>query len=150
MTATKPDPITPFQIKRIMQNCAYQVETKNEWVQWVTGDANRTSLKSITHDEAIKILLQQTGAQVPPSGAEGAWGKFDHKNPKHKVILSLLHQLDWTTPSTKYGTVPDIDLLSNWLQSDKSPVKKPLMKMETHEVEKTITALSGIVKSRFK
>ena len=65
MTATKVKPnevigdhlpILTWQVNRIMQNCSYQVDTKNEWVQWVTGDVNRTSLKSITQAQAKKII----------------------------------------------------------------------------------------------
>ena len=53
MTATKVKPtetigddlpILTFQVNRIMKNCQYQVDIKNEWVQWVTADVNRTSL----------------------------------------------------------------------------------------------------------
>ena len=156
MTATKKiqkyDPngvITPFQVKRIMQNCSYQVETKNEWVQWVTGDVNRTSLKSLTQDQAVKIISAQEGS-TPINQPTENWAVFDNKNPKHKIVLSLLYQMQWVTPSQKHGEVPDLDRLSKFLQSEKSPVKKKLKDMETHEVEKLIVALRGIVKSRFK
>ena len=156
MTATKKiqkyDPngvITPFQVKRIMQNCSYQVETKNEWVQWVTGDVNRTSLKSITQDQAVKIISAQEGS-TPINQPTENWAVFDNKNPKHKIVLSLLYQMQWVTPSQKHGEIPDLDRLSKFLQSEKSPVKKKLKDMETHEVEKLIVALRGIVKSRFK
>ena len=156
MTATKNIPkydpngvITPFQVKRIMQNCSYQVETKNEWVQWVTGDVNRTSLKSITQDQAVKIISAQEGS-TPINQPTENWAVFDNKNPKHKIVLSLLYQMQWVTPSQKHGEVPDLDRLSKFLQSEKSPVKKKLKDMETHEVEKLIVALRGIVKSRFK
>lgn len=156
MTATKKVPkydpngeITPFQVKRIMQNCSYQVETKNEWVQWVTGDVNCTSLKSITQDQAVKIISAQEGSTPINQPAEN-WAVFDNKNTKHKIVLSLLYQMQWVTPSQKHGEVPDLDRLSKFLQSEKSPVKKKLKDMETHEVEKLIVALRGIVKSRFK
>jgi hypothetical protein len=156
MTATKKIPkydpngvITPFQVKRIMQNCSYQVETKNEWVQWVTGDVNRTSLKSLTQDQAVKIISAQEGS-TPINQPTENWAVFDNKNPKHKIVLSLLYQMQWVTPSQKHGEVPDLDRLSKFLQSEKSPVKKKLKDMETHEVEKLIVALRGIVKSRFK
>ncbi|WP_395060047.1 hypothetical protein [Flavobacterium sp.] len=149
MTATLEKPITAFQIKRIMQNCSYQVETKNEWVQWVTGDVNCTSLKSITHDQAIKIMHAQTGTKPLNEPTEN-WAVFDKANPKHKVILSLLYQMQWVKPSEKWGEVPDLDRLSAFLQSEKSPVKKKLKDMEPLELEKLIKALSGIVKHRYK
>jgi hypothetical protein len=132
-----------------MKNCQYQVDTKNEWVQWITADVNRTSLKSITQAQAKKIIMAQEGSTPVNQPAEN-WAVFDNKNPKHKIVLSLLYQMQWVTPSQKYGEVPDLDRLSKFLQSEKSPVKKKLKDMETHEVEKLIVALRGIVKHRYK
>ena len=156
MTATKKIPkydpngeITPFQVKRIMQNCSYQVETKNEWVQWVTGDVNRTSLKSITQDQAVKIISAQE-VSTPINQPTENWAVFDNKNPKHKIVLSLLYQMQWVTPSQKHGEIPDMERLSNFLKSDRSPVKKPLKDMQPFELEKVIAALNGIIKSIYK
>ena len=140
-------PITPYQIKQIMANCSYQVDTKNEYVQWVTEDVTRTSLKSITQAQAVKIIRQQTGQSEPE---RENWAVFDKANPKHKVILSLCHQLQWTKPSVKWGEVPDLNKLSNFLQSDKSPVKKKLTAMSDTEVQKIIKALNGIIKHKYK
>lgn len=162
MKATKklPTPtggITKFQINRIMQNCNYDVEMKNEWVQWATGDVNRTSLRSITHDQAIKILRQQTGgtdisctdsSRAVPT--EDNWARFDKAKPRHKMILSLCRQAQWTIIQDKWGEVADLERLSNFLKSDKSPVRKPLLEMTSIEVEKIIKAISGIVKSKYK
>lgn len=148
MTETKPQPITKFQINRIMNNCAYQVETKNEYVQWVTGDVNRTSLKSITHDEAIRILHRQMGTNPINEQSEN-WAKFDKNNKQHKVILSLLHQAQWTRHKENYGEVPDMDKLSHFLQTN-SPVKKKLLDMDAIEIQKLIKALKGVIKSTFK
>ena len=53
-------------------------------------------------------------------------------------------------PNGKWGEVPDINRLSEFLKSDKSPVNKPLKKMEPLEVSKIIEALKGIVKSKYK
>lgn len=156
MTATKippkfvdNGPITAFQIKRIMQNCAYQLETKNEWVQWTTGDVNRTSLKSISHDQAIRILMAQTGSKSLNEPTDN-WALFDNKNPKHKMILSLLRQMQWVNPSEKWGEVADLIRFSNFLKSEKSPVRKPLKKMSSLELEKIIIALNGIINHRYK
>lgn len=158
MTATKVKPtetigdklpILTFQVNRIMKNCQYQVDTKNEWVQWVTFDVNRTSLKSITQSEAKKIICQQEGI-VLQSAVQDNWAVFDKANPKHKVILSLLYQMQWVIPSEKWGEIPDLERLSNFLQSEKSPVKKKLAAMDHTELEKLIKALSGIVKHQYK
>jgi hypothetical protein len=149
MTATTHQSITKFQINRIMQNCAYQVDTKNEWVQWVTGDVARTSLKSITHDQAIKILYAQTGTKPVVEQSEN-YALFDKTNPRHKLILSLCRQANWTITNVKHGEVADLQRLDSWLKSDRSPVKKPLKKMDTKEIERIIGALGGIVKSLYK
>jgi hypothetical protein len=161
MTATTHHPITKFQINRIMQNCAYQVDTKNEWVQWVTGDVSRTSLKSITHDEAIKILHAQTGTlpvETLPvetlhcnvSTNNENYALFDKNNPRHKLILSLCRQANWTVKNEKYGEVADLQRLDSWLKSERSPVNKPLKKMDAKEIERIIGALSGIIKKLYK
>ncbi len=157
MTATKKTPvrydpnapITPFQKKRILHNCNYNMEIKDEWVQWVTGDVNQTSLKSLTQLQAVKIICQQTGEAQPELKTEN-WGLFDKNNSQHRNILSLMRQAQWVKQSEKWGEVADLERLSNFLKSDKSPVKKPLKKMTTEEVSKIITALEGIVKSRYK
>jgi len=78
------------------------------------------------------------------------WGLFDKNNQQHKTILSLLRQAQWVVPNGKWGEVPDINRLSEFLKSDKSPIQKPLKKMEPHEVSKIIVALEGIVKSKYK
>ena len=67
-----------------------------------------------------------------------------------KTILSLLRQAQWVVKNEKWGEVPDINRLSEFLKSDKSPVNKPLKKMEPLEVSKIIEALKGIVKSKYK
>ena len=158
MTATKVKPtetigddlpILTFQVNRIMKNCQYQVDIKNEWVQWVTADVNRTSLKSITQVQAKKVIMAQEGSTLVNQPKEN-WAVFDKTNPRHKVILSLLYQMQWVKPSEKWGEVPDLDRLSNFLQSEKSPVKKKLKDMEPLELEKLIKALNGIVKHRYK
>ena len=144
--------ITKFQINRIMQNCNYDVDIKNEWVQWVTGDTSRTSLRSITHDQAIKIMNQQTGSTdaINRVSTSDNWGLFDKNNKQHLTLLAYMRTAQWTTPNGKHGEVADIERLSEWLKSELSPVKKPLKKMEPWEVSKIIEAFKGIVKSIYK
>ena len=151
-------PITPFQKKRIMQNCNYNVDIKNEWVQWVTGDNNKTSLRNITQAQAVRIIKQQTGSPLTPEGGttagqcspplEGlgeAWGAFDKNNSQHRYILSILRTANIVVKSEKWGEVPDTaGWLNRFLQSPKSPIKKPLKKMSPTEVSKIITALEGV------
>ncbi|WP_163401466.1 hypothetical protein [Flavobacterium fluviatile] len=76
------------------------------------------------------------------------WGLFDpkHKYAKvHKLIRSICITKEWSVPSERWGKVADLDKLSDFLKSDKSPVKKPLMDMDKKELEKLIVALNSIV-----
>jgi hypothetical protein len=149
-------PITAFQIKEIRKNCNFQQEIKEEWVQWVTGDVSRTSLKSLTQSQAVNILRQQTGNTSPLSkgclkgGVDDNWGFFDKQNKQHLTILAQMRTAQWEIDNEKYGKVPDLERLSDWLKSPKSPINKPLKKMQPWELSKIIEALKGIVKSIYK
>ncbi len=148
-------PVLLWQRKRIIANCKYQDDIKEEWVQLATGDVNRRSLKSITQKQARWIIMSQEGSTLvpPPSGVGGteeSWAKFDNNNAAHKNILSLLRQLNWTTPHPRHGEVADLVRLDQFLRSNRCPVNKPLMKMEKEEVSKLIIALEGILKHKYK
>lgn len=78
------------------------------------------------------------------------WGLFDKNNQQHKTILSLLRQAQWVVPNGKWGEVPDISRLSDFLKSDKSPVKKPLKSMEPNEVSKIIECFKSMVVKKYK
>lgn len=142
-------PITAFQIKEIRKNSNFQEDTKEEWVQWVTGDVARTSLTKpipLTQAQAVRIIKAQTGTEPQADN----WGLFDKDNRQHLTLLAYMRTAQWITPNGKHGEVADIDRLSNWLKSDLSPVKKPLKKMQPWEVSKIIEAFKGIVKSKYK
>jgi hypothetical protein len=147
-------PITAYQIKEIRKNANFQEDIKEEWVQWVTGDVARTSLKSLTQAQAVRIISQQTGAQVVTEGGrtqgKSNWGLFDKENKKHLTILAQMRTAQWVVPNEKYGEVPDLERLSDFLKSEKSPINKPLKQMEPWEVSKIIEAFKGIVKSIYK
>lgn len=140
-------PILTWQIKRIMQNCRYQDQVKSEWVQWVTGDVKRTSLKTITQAQAKRIIRTQEGTTHEPKADN--WAFFDKENPKHKLILSLCRQAQWVEKSEKYGEVVDLERLSNFLKSSRCPINKPLKQMNALELEKIITVIESIVKWTF-
>lgn len=147
MTATKE------QKKAIRSNCKYDVNIKEELVQWATNDNSKTSLNDLSFEQAEKILRVQEGKLPPrPSGTppmDGNWGMFDKSNSKHRYILSLLRQLGMVK-EVKGRDVADIDKLSEWLKSNRSPVQKPLKKMSALEVSKVIGALESMVQKRWK
>lgn len=130
-----------------MHNCNYQVEIKNEWVQWVTGDTNRTSLSGLTQAQAIRIIKQQTGSDSSGAVEKSVenWGTFDKENAQHRYILSILRTANIVVKSQKWGEVPDTaGWLNRFLQSPKSPVKKPLKDMSKWEVSRIIIALENV------
>ena len=136
---------TADQKLAIRRNCGFNEDVKCELVQWVKDDNAQTSLNSLTFEEANKILQQQ--GDKPHRGKK--WANFDKENPKHKAILSLLYQAEWVT-KYKGKEVPDLDRFSEWLQSEKAPVRKPLKNQNPLELSKTIKALEGIVKHIWK
>lgn len=140
MQATKKQKIA------IRRNCGYNVEVKEELVQWATNDNDKKSLNDLSFDQANKIIEAQTGKKYKSDN----WGIFDRNNSTHMYIMSLLHQTGWTVTNDKYGKVPDLDRLSEFLKSGKSPVNKPLRGMKSCELEKTIKALQGIINFKYK
>lgn len=142
---------TKEQKKAIRRNCKYDVNIKEELVQWATEDNNKTSLNDLSFEQAEKILCAQEGRQRAGNRKRETenWGMFDKNNSKHKYILSLLRQLG-LVKELKGRDVADIDKLSDWLKSDRSPVRKPLKKMNEQEVSKVIHALEEIIKKKWK
>jgi hypothetical protein len=93
------------------------------------------------------------GVASSPVANRNDWGSFSKTKPepaKRKVLFSLLHTAQWVKPHATRGEVPDLERLSVFLKSDKSPVKKPLKEMSPEEMEKIIKAFKGIVKYTFK
>ena len=138
--------------KQLIHVNAHSRDMKEEYVQWATGDTSKTSTNDLTFDQANQIIVH-LGKQPVKATKEDTplfWGYFEFKNKQHKQIQSLLHQLKWTMPNTKYGRVPDLARFGAWLQSDKSPVQKPLKQMDAKECSKIINALNGILRSMYK
>lgn len=148
MTATKQQ---KFAIRK---NCGFNEGIKEELVQWATGTNDKTSLNDLSYAQAEKILNAQGhshGLQIRDSVSTTTenWGLFDKMNTKHLYILSLLRQLGITI-EIKGRDVADINKLSEWLKSDKSPVQKPLKRMTSLEESKIIHALEQMMKKKWK
>ncbi len=77
------------------------------------------------------------------------WARFDIKNQQHKYILSLLRQIGWTKPSDRYGVIADMERFGKWLQSHRTPVNKPLVRMDKEETTKIINALESMLGKKF-
>jgi hypothetical protein len=162
-------PVLLWQRKRIIRNCGYNDDIKEEWVQAATGDVKRTSLKSITQKQARWIIMAQEGTSPPtpqggakeiadkvgayntnsPSG-EASWAVFDNQNAQHRHILSLCRQAQWTTSHPRHGEVADLVRLDQFLKSNRCPVNKSLKSMTKEELVKVGHAINQIIKHKFK
>lgn len=119
-------------------------------------------MTAIKHQPRKPVAYSGTGSAVenyfkPAAEQEKEkWATFSSSKPnpqKRKVLFSLLFQAKWTTTAAGregYKEVPDLDRLSQFLQSEKSPVKKKLIDMNIREMEKLIRAFKGIVSSTWK
>ncbi|MDB0600719.1 hypothetical protein PL373_06080 [Tenacibaculum maritimum] len=137
------------QIISIQSAMSKRCGSRDERLEYLSNIVGRelTSTKDLTKIEATELLYFLNVGKVKKDN----WGYFDLQNVKHKVLLSHLYTAGWVVPHLgKHGEVPDIERLSNFLKSNKSPVNKPLKRMNDKEVEKIITAFIGIVKSTYK
>lgn len=92
----------------------------------------------------------QTIVQGGRSHSNSNWGLFDNKNQQHKAILSHMRVLQWVVPNEKWGEVADLNRLSEFLKSDKSPINKPLKEMDEKELSKMISCFESMVTKKYK
>lgn len=140
--------------KKLIHTNAPNRDIKEEYVQWATEDVSKISCNDLSFDQANAIIVHQLGLKSVTAVKEDTplyWGFFDKDNQQHKFILSLLRQLNWTKLDTKYGRLADIERFGAWLQSDKSPVNKPLKAMDPKtEVKRIIVALESMISKKYK
>lgn len=138
--------------KQIIHVTAPTRDIKEELVQWACDDNDKISCNDLTFDQANAILVKlgckPHWAYKNPEHMQ--YAKFDKNNEQHKRVLSALMTLGWTTSHPKWGRTADLDRFGKWLMSDKSPVRKPLMKMVTTEVTTIINALDSMTSKHFK
>ncbi len=121
-------------------------ELKAAMVVAQTLDPKKTSTNNLTHDQANNIIEQLGGKPLLYDN----WAFYDKSKKSHKYILSLAIQYGWLVKHDKYGEVADLCKISEWLKSEKSPVKIPLQKMTPVQVSKVITALENMVSKHYK
>ncbi|HLT54398.1 MAG TPA: hypothetical protein VKZ97_10915 [Flavobacteriaceae bacterium] len=129
----------PSQRKQLYKLFGYDKETEAMHVLNVTEGKHKTA-KELSVTEANALIKKLTTN----------WAVFDVKNQKHKYILSLLIQIGWSKPHEKYGEIADMQRLSNFLKSKKSPISKPLQDMYPEELSKLIFVLEKIVETKYK
>lgn len=133
------------QRQYIHKLCRYDKEAKEEAVAALTG-GRTDSTSSMTFNEANHLIKRLGGTPLPYDN----WALFNNKKASHKLILSLAIQLQWSVWNDKYGAIADLERISEWLKSNKSPVNKPLMNMSPEEVSKIIVAFENMIKKRYK
>ena len=136
---------TKQQTQRIYQLCGFNKARKAEVVARFTGNLEKTSIKDLSHAQANAVISHLGGLPI----GKKTWGSFDIKIDSHRYVLSLCHQLEWTKQTAAKGTVADLDRLGRWLESKKSPVRKPLMEMKPGEVSTIINAMESMVKKEY-
>jgi len=116
-------------------------EQKKFLVQKFTGDWNKTSTKDMTIEQANDLIVRLGGQAIQYDN----WAYFDAKLAAHRNILSLCMQLRWQVYNDfKCHYYADLYRLSEWLKSKRSPVNKPLLKMNKTELSKIIVALNNM------
>lgn len=127
------NPSTPSQRQLIHRLCNYDAELKQDLVSQYSQGRTTTSME-LTEQEANHIIYSLQH-----------WARFDSGNSQHRYILSLCIQNGWSRTHWKFGQVADIDRLSNFLKSNRSPVRKPLQQMTKAECSKIISCLESMI-----
>lgn len=130
---------TTSQRKQLYKLFGYSKETEAVHVRTITGDEQKTTAKDLTATEAGQLLRSLCTN----------WAVFDRKNFQHGRLLSTMHQLKWTKPHPRHGTVPDMARLSGFLKSHRSPVAKPLQNMTSAELTKLINCLESMLGKKY-
>ncbi|MFD2566101.1 hypothetical protein [Pseudotenacibaculum haliotis] len=142
--------VTTNQIKKIHTLLSPEIkkdkEAKESVIIQYTRDQSKVSTKDLTFEQANDLIVDLGGY---PEVNE--WAAFKVAKDSHRYILSLLQHSGWTYYSHRFNrTVADMNRFGEWLQSEKSPVKKPLVKQTPQETSKTIVALEGVLKHELK
>lgn len=139
-------PVTLGQKKQIMKLLRYDEEAKQEVVIGITGNPAKTNLGDLTFAGANKLINRLGGKPA----VDYDWAHFDKFNSQHAYLLSLCIQAGWSISHPKYGYVANLKRLSDWLKSERCPVRKPLKTMTKQETSKVIFALEKIIKTKYK
>lgn len=135
------------QIQQIQTILSKRELDREERLDFLSSELKRevASTKDLTFIEADELIyFLRTGKKQPAN-----WAFFDKNNPQHKKLLSQLRIAQWVVKNERWGFVADLERLSNFLKSPKSPVNKPLKSMKPTEVSKIIFVFDKIIKGTF-
>jgi len=142
--------IQPRQIKQIQTIMSSRFTDRDERLDFISAlfekEVNSTKdLRSIEADDLIYYL--NTGKK-----ATANWAFFDKTkfSSERRLLFSYLYQAQWTMPHETRTEVPDLERLSNFLKSAKSPVNKPLKEWEKADWSKLLHAFRNIAKGTYK
>jgi len=88
--------------------------------------------------------MNATKTQTQNKQSYYKYALFDKDNQAHRYILSLAHQLGWTTTHPKFGEVADLNRLGRFIAT-RTPAKKLLKDQTPEELKKTIYALERVI-----
>lgn len=138
------------QIKQIQTILSKQELDREERLQFLSTHFDREiattkDLSAIEADDLIYFL--NTGKKSTQN-----WAFFDKTKftTQRKYLWSLLYQAQWVVKNDKYNEVPDLERLSNFIKSPKSPVHKPLKEWNADEWSKIIFVFENIAKGTYK
>jgi hypothetical protein len=142
--------ITKTQIKQVQTILSGHKLDRDERLDFISGQLNREvlSTKDLTQVEADELIYFLNTGKT----SKANWAFFDKTKfiGERKLLWSYLYQAQWTIPHETLNEVPDLERLSNFLKSPKSPVKKPLKQWNKEEWSKMIIVFENIVKGTFK
>ena len=133
------------QRQYIYKLCRYDKAAKEEAVSGIS-EGRTTSTTGLSYTEANTLIVNLGGKPILYDN----WAYFDKKKKNHRQIISLCIQLGWSVKDDKYGEIADLGRLSQWLKSDKSPVRKKLKQMNNTEVSKIIGALQNMIVKKYE
>lgn len=150
--AKKNTEINSAQVRQIQTILSKRELDRDERLEFLSAHFKREikTTKDLSFIEAEDIIwFLNTGEK-----SKANWAFF-HKNKfvsERKLLFSYLYQAQWTAKNetSKYVEVPDLERLSNFLKSPKSPVNKPLKQFDKKDWSKILQAFRNIVKSTFK
>lgn len=142
--------ITKKQLQQIQTIMSSRFADRDERLDIISAyfDKEITSTKELSSVEADNfIYFLNTGIK-----GETNWAFFDKDAfvSERKLLWSYLYQAQWTKPHETLNEVPDLQRLSDFLKSKKSPINKPLKQFTKYDWSKLLQAFRNIVKGTYK
>lgn len=136
--------ISAVELKRLQALCAQYFTDREGRLAFLSAVAGRliSSAKELTQEE-IQAVFRYFKVPAQSESEAKNYAYFDKGNRQHRTVLSLALQLGWVSPQNPDHA--DLERLGRWLASPRSPVRKPLKKMNPKELSKIISALENII-----